>query len=46
MDALEKDIVKDYQEFKELLNEMIEFGLWMKKSQYNQILNKAKSLKK
>jgi len=46
IDALKKDIVKDYQEFKELLNEMIELGLWMEKSLYEQILNKAKSLKK
>ena len=46
LDAFEKDIVNNYQEFEKLLNEMIELGLWMKKSLYEQILDKAKSLKK
>ena len=46
MEALEKDIVKNYHEFKELINEMIENGLWMEKSRYNRILKTAKSLKK
>ena len=46
LDAFEKDIINEYQEFEELMNEMIELGLWMKKSVYKQILDKAKSLKK
>lgn len=46
LDALESNIIKNYQEFEELLNSMIEIGLWIEKSLYDDILNKAKVLKK
>jgi len=46
LDALEKGIIKDYQEFNELLDKMIDIGLWMEKTQYKTLLDKANELKK
>ncbi len=46
LDALEMEILNDIQEFKELLDEMIETGLWLEKSHYKKLLDKAKDLKK
>ncbi len=46
LDALESNLIKNYQEFEVLLNKMIEIGLWIEKSLYNEVLYKAKALKK
>ncbi len=45
LDALEKGILQSYQEFKELLDKLIEIGLWMRKTEYKFLLEKAKELK-
>ncbi len=46
LDALENNILTSYNEFYNILNKMIELGLWMEKKYYNFILEKAKELKK
>jgi len=38
LDALESNLIKNYQEFEALLNKMIEIGLWMEKSLYDEII--------
>ena len=45
LEAFEKGILKSYQEFNELIDKMIDIGLWMEKTQYNELLEKAKELK-
>ncbi len=45
LDALEKGILKSYQVFKKLLDKLIEIGLWMRKTEYKFLLEKAKELK-
>ena len=46
LDALEKGIIKNYQEFKTHLDKMVDIGLWMEKKQYKALLEKANDLKK
>jgi hypothetical protein len=46
LDALDKGLIGDFHEFNEILDQMIETGLWMEKSQYKKTLEKAKNIKK
>ncbi|MBD3229211.1 MAG: hypothetical protein GF329_13595 [Candidatus Lokiarchaeota archaeon] len=45
LEAYEKNLFKSYQEFKINLDKMIESGLWIEKSLYEELLNKAKTIK-
>ncbi len=44
LDAAEKKIIKNFQEFQKIFEKMIENGLWIKKEHYNDIILKAKDI--
>ncbi len=45
-DALKEKIIKDYQEFEELLNRLIEVGFWIEKIEYEKVISRAKEISK
>ncbi|TFG19128.1 MAG: hypothetical protein EU529_16680 [Promethearchaeota archaeon] len=44
LDAAEKKVIKDFQEFLKIFEKMIENGLWIKKEHYNKVIEKAKEV--
>ncbi|TFG22395.1 MAG: DUF3368 domain-containing protein [Promethearchaeota archaeon] len=45
LEALEKGFLKNYQEFDDIFNKMLDIGFWIEKTKYNKFLKKAKELK-
>ncbi|HEY0089978.1 MAG TPA: DUF3368 domain-containing protein [Candidatus Lokiarchaeia archaeon] len=42
LNALEKGLIKTFNEFKKILDNLIDIGLWIEKRHYDDILLKAK----
>lgn len=46
LDALKQGLIQDFQEFKKLLDRLIEFGFWIEKREYEKVILKAKNIMK
>lgn len=46
LEAVEKNFIKNFQEFKEIFESMIENGLWIEREHYKNIFTKAKEFLK
>ena len=46
LEAVEKNFIKNFQEFKEIFESIIENGLWIEREHYKNIFTKAKEFLK
>ncbi len=44
LDAITEKIIKSFKEFEEILNSLVEIGLWIRKNYYNETILKAEQL--